>query len=156
VIMSGRTDVRLAEARICEIVGTSQQQRRQLVSRDLLRAAPAAGCTLRDAFELAALVELQDQLETRAARVAWSQLRAQLAELVPGTRLEVVFDLRLGSIRLARSDTELAQAVRVRRPIQVIELGTRLQEVGDAFRRWADVAPFRPPQRGRRRDQRSA
>src|SRR4051794_14752907 len=121
--MAGRTDVRLAEAKVCEIVGTSQQQRRQLVGRDLLRAAPARGCTLRDAIELAALLELQDHLETRAARVAWSQLRPQLAELVPGARLDVVFELRLGRIRLARSDADLAENVKVHDPVQVIELG---------------------------------
>lgn len=154
--MAGRTDVRLAEAKVCEIVGTSQQQRRQLVSRDLVRAVPAAGCTLRDALELAALVALQDQLDTRAARVAWSQLKPHLAELLPGARLDVVFDLRLGSIRLARSDAELAEAVRTRSPVHVIELGPRLQQVGDAFRLWAEVAPFHPPQRRKRRAQRSA
>jgi len=154
--MAGRTDVRLAEAKVCEIVGTSQQQRRQLVGRDLLRAAPAGGCTLRDALELAALVELQSHLEARAARVAWGQLKPQLAELVPGARLDIVFDIRLGRIQLARSDAELAKAVRARSPVQVVELGPRLQEVGDAFRRWAEVAPFRPLQRGRHRDQRSA
>jgi len=154
--MAARTDVRLAEAKICEIAGTSQQQRQHLVSRGLLRAAPDAGCTLRDAIELAALLVLQAQLETRAATLAWRQLRPELAQLVPGSRLDVVFDLRLGQLALARADDELANAVRTGGPVQVIELGRRLQAVGDAFRRWSDVAPFRPRQRRRRGSERSA
>jgi hypothetical protein len=105
---------------------------------------------------LAALLQLQALLEARMARVAWSQLRREMAEVVPGARLDVVVDLRLGQIRLAQSDVELAEAVRVRNPIQVIELGPRLQEIGDAFRRWAEVAPFRPSRRGRVREKRSA
>jgi hypothetical protein len=154
--MAGRADARLSEAKICEIAGSSQQQRQQLVSRGLLRAAPDAGCTLRDAIELAALLRLQEQLETRAATLAWSQLRRELAALVPGSRLDAVFDLRLGRLALARADDELTDAVRTGGPVQVIEIGRRLQEVGDAFRRWAEVAPFRPRQRRSRGSERSA
>lgn len=154
-IMAGRTDVRLSEAKICEIVGVSQQQRQQLVARDLLRAAPAEGCSLRDALELAACVLLSEVLELRAARLAWKQLQPELATAVPGKRLDAVFDARLGSLSLARSDAELAALVRTGRPVHVVELGLRLQHVGDAFRRWAEVAAHRPRQRRKGRDARA-
>jgi hypothetical protein len=36
-----------------------------------------------------------------------------------------------------------------------VELGPRLQQVGDAFRRWAEVAAHRPRQRRRTRDSRA-
>jgi hypothetical protein len=153
--MAERTDVRLSEAKICEIVGVSQQQRQQLVARGLLRAAPASGCSLRDTLELAACVLLSEVLELRAARLAWTQLQPALAAAIPGTRLDAVFDLRLGSLGLARSDAELATLVRTGQPVHVIELGPRLQEVGDAFRRWAQVAAHRPRQRRKARDSRA-
>jgi hypothetical protein len=154
--MAERTDVRLSELRLCEVVGTSQQQRQHLVGRGLLRPAPDAGCNVRDAIELSALLQLQQELETRAAALAWSQLQPKLASIIPGARLDVVFDLRLGVLTIARSDAELAAAVTTGRPSQVIELGSRLQEVSDGFRRWAKAAPHRPRKQRQQSNEKSA
>jgi hypothetical protein len=154
--MPKRTDVRLSEAKLCEIAGISQQQRQQLVRRLLLRPAPDAGCSVKDAIELAALLTVQEHLEASTARLAWAQLQPLLDGLIPSVPLEMVFDLRLGVLTLARTDGEVAAATRIAGPVQVVDLGKRLQEAGDAFRRWAEVLPFEPRQRQSRKNERSA
>jgi hypothetical protein len=48
-----------------------------------------------------------------------------------------VFDRELGTVTFARTDAELRAAVTSGRPVNVIELGPRLEEILDAFTRWA-------------------
>jgi hypothetical protein len=140
------TDVRLSESKVCEIVGVSQQQRQALVKRGLLQAAPPGGCGLIDALELAAIDVLGSTLSASAVALAWKQLQPELREGIAGPRLELVFDLELGSAAVVRTDAELAAAVLSGRAVKAVELGPRLQEVGDAYRRWIEVAP-RPRRR---------
>ena len=128
---------------MCEIVGVTQQRRQALVGRGLLGKTPATGASIHDAIELASLVALSDRLEPSAVAVAWEQLRPTLREVI-GSRVDVIFDVQLGTITVAQSADQLRELVAHGRPVRVIALGERLQAVRDGFRRWAAAAPFRP------------
>lgn len=153
--MAKGTDERgkLSELKLCEIVGVTQQQRQGLVRRGLLDTAPAGGCGQTDLIELATLERLGRQLSPSEVAVAWTELRSQLAGILPKGRLDIVFDRELGSTRIVRDDEALRAAVISGRPVRVIELAPRLQEVLDAFRRWTAL-PATTPQKtkARRRD----
>jgi hypothetical protein len=151
-----RTDStrRLAEAKICEIVGVSQQYRQSLVRRNLVREADQAGCGRADAIELAAIERLGHYLTPNEVAVAWSQLREAFRDTVPGRQLDVVFDRELGTSSIVRRDEDLRIAVVTGHSVVVVELGARLQEIVDAFNRWSAVAaPARAS--GTRRDRRA-
>ncbi|MDQ2983078.1 MAG: hypothetical protein M3R70_03995 [Actinomycetota bacterium] len=137
--------LRLSELKLCEIVGVSQPYRQSLVKRKMLEPAPQSGCSPNDAVELAILERLGHHLSPSEVAVAWKQLRPRIRELVPKGRLDLVFSRELGGAELARDDASLRTAVIGGRPVRVLELGPRLQEVLDAFRRWAEAAPFTPP-----------
>jgi hypothetical protein len=143
---------RLSEAKLCEIVGVSQQYRQSLGRRKLVDRAGRSGCTRTDAIELAALERLTHHLSPNEVVVAWRQLREQLRETLPGGRLDVVFDRALGAATTVRSHAELRAAVVCGRAVIVVELSPRLQEVLDAFNRWTAAAapPAEPPTRRRR------
>jgi hypothetical protein len=147
--MMKRETSRVPESRVCEIVGIKQQRRRALVKKGLLDPTGKGGSTIQETMELATLVRLLQALSPTEAGVAWNSLRPMLRETIPGTRFDVVYDKQLGSIQVVRGDEELRQAVIHGRPVQVIELGSRLVEVADAFRRWADGQSPRP--RGQRK-----
>lgn len=144
--MAKRTDEHgtLSELRLCEIVGVTQQQRQALVRRGLLDPAPSDGCRQIDAIELATLECVGRYLSPSEQVVAWNELRSQLGSIVPKGRLDVVFDRELGAARLVRDDQALRSAVISGRPVRVIELAPRLQEVLDAFRRWSGVSTTPP------------
>jgi hypothetical protein len=127
---------RISEAKLCEIVGVSQQYRQSLARRKLLERKSRDGCTRTDAIELAAIHRLSHHLSPNEVAVAWRQLRELLRETLPGRRLDVVFDRALGTTTVVRSDAELRAAVISGRAVNVVELGPRLQEVIDAFNRW--------------------
>jgi hypothetical protein len=148
--MARRTDAgpRLSELKLCELVGVSQQYRQSLVKRDMLAPAGRSGCAATDAVELATVELLGRHLRPGEVAVAWNDLRFQMRGIVPKGRLDVVFDCQLGSALVVRDDTALRQAVVTGRPVRVIELGPRLQEVLDAFRRWSEAT--RPGTRVRR------
>lgn len=151
--MAKRTDAasRLSELKLCELVGVSQQQRQSLVRRNMLDAGRREGCTATDAVELATIERLAHHLSPSELAVAWKQLRPLIRELLPRGRLDVVFDRELGCAKMVRDDAELREAVLGGRPVRVIELGPRLQEVLDGFRRWAEAsAPAATPARRRR------
>jgi hypothetical protein len=142
---------RLSEAKLCEIVGVSQQYRQSLARRKLVDRAGRSGCTRTDAIELAALERLSHHLSPNEVVVAWRQLRQQLRETLPGGQLDVVFDRALGTATTVRSDAELRAAVVSGRAVIAVELSPRLQEVLDAFNRWtAAAAPPAEPAARRR------
>jgi hypothetical protein len=145
--MAKGTDERgkLSELKLCEIVGVTQQRRQALVRRGLLDPAPSGGCSQTDAVELATLEHLGRSLSPRELAVAWGELRPQLRTIVAKGRLDIVFDRELGSAQIVRDDQALRVAVIGGRPMRVIEVGPRLQEVLDAFRRWAAVPVTVPP-----------
>jgi hypothetical protein len=135
----------------------SQQYRQALGRRKLLDRAGRGGCTRTDAIELAAIDRLSHHLSPNEVVVAWRQLGQQLRETLPGGRLDVVFDRALGMATIVRSDGELRAAVIIGRAVNVVELGPRLQEVIDAFNRWASASAVTGEPRARRgRQSRSA
>jgi hypothetical protein len=150
--IAARTDStrRLSEAKLCEIVGVSQQYRQSLGRRKLLERAGRDGCTRTDAIELAAIERLSHHLSPNEVVVAWRQLGQQLREALPGGRLDIVFDRALGTATIVRSDAELRAAVITGRAVSVVELGPRLQEVVDAFNRWASATAATVEPRARR------
>lgn len=140
--ITNRTDgtKRLSEAKLCEIVGVSQQYRQSLCRRELIQPAGRGGCARTDAIELAAIERLTHHLSPNEVGVAWGQLRGQLRKTLPGGQLDVVFDRALGTATIARTDADLRAAVISGRAVLVVELGPRLQEVLDAFNRWTSAA----------------
>jgi hypothetical protein len=130
---------RLPEAQVCEINGVSQQYRQTLVRRKLLRHAPASGCTIRDALELAAVKALSEVLPAGDVPPAANQLIAQLGDIIPGERIDAVYDRQYKRLQLVRDDASLREMVLHGRPVSVIPLADRLAEVGDAFRRIAGL-----------------
>jgi hypothetical protein len=155
-IMPPRPDERLSASKICEIVGVSLQQRQALIRRKLLAREPRRGCSIVDALQLAAISSLADRLSPSAVAVVSPFVRESLGAAVPGRRFDVVFHMQLGEVVVARDNESLRAAVAHGRPVQVIALGERLQEVGDAFRRWTEAAAAgrRSPARSQRRQTR--
>ena len=153
--MASRTDSTrlLSEAKICEIVGVSQQYRQSLIKRKLIAAASHRGCSRTDAVELAAIEHLSHRLTPAEVTVAWRQLGSQLRDTVPRGRIDVVFDRSLGTATLVRSDAELRAAVTSGRAVNVLELGPRLEEVLEAFTRWVDATTTSAGQATRARRQ---
>ena len=135
--MVTRSDSRptLAEARLCEICGVTQQYRRSLVKKKFLRAAPRGGCTLRDALELTAVKVMSDAMGAQDTTAALLQLDAVFTDSLPVGRFDLVYDLQLKLLSLARDDGTLRGLVAHGRPVRVFELGERFAQVGDAFRR---------------------
>lgn len=135
--------MRLSELKVCEIVGISQQKRQSLVKRELLNAVDRRGCSVMDAVELAAIERLSHHLSPSDIAASWVGLQTQIRSLVPRGRIDVVFDRQLGQARIVRDDEALRGAVAIGRPVQVIELGPRLEEVAEAFQRWAGAEESR-------------
>jgi hypothetical protein len=130
----------LSEAKVCEIVGVSQQYRQSLVRRKFVAEANPAGCGRTDAIELATIKRLADHLTPNEVTVAWTQLRDAFRDTMPGRQLDVVFDRELGTASIVRTDDDLRTAVIIGHTVVVVELGPRLQEIVDAFNRWSAVA----------------
>ena len=142
---------RLSELRLCELVGVSQPYRQSLVKRKILDPPPKAGCTATDAVELATIERLARHLTPSELAVAWKELRPLMRDMVPKGRFDVVFDRELGLAVIVRDDAALRAAVITGRVVRVIELGPRLQEVLDGFRRWAEAPPSTAPRQRRTR-----
>lgn len=155
--MTKETDGRgkLSELKLCEIVGVTQQQRQALVRRGLLDPAPSGGCSQTDVIELATFEHLGKHLSPSELAVAWNELLPRLGSILPKGRLDVVFDRELGSAEIVRDDQTLRSAVISGRPVRVIELAPRLQEVLDAFRRWASAPTAAPKKRASQRSRAS-
>jgi hypothetical protein len=125
---------RLSETQVCEINGVSQQYRQSLVKRELVQAA-GKGCTLPDALELAVIKAFNDALPTSDATLATRQMKEVLADLIPGERLDAIYDRQYKRLAIARTDGDLRALVAHGRPVSVIPLSDRMAAVGDAFRR---------------------
>jgi hypothetical protein len=139
--MAERTDVRLSPTKTCEIVGVSLQQRQSLIRRGLLPREGVGGCSIVDALLLAGVATLSERLSPSETAVAWPIVRETLEGSLPGQRFDVVFHVELGHVAIVRDDAALRVAVSHGRTVRVLELGPRLQEVSDAFRRWVTSAP---------------
>jgi hypothetical protein len=155
--MPERSDIppTLTEAQICEINGVSQQYRKTLVRRKIVRPAQPNGCTVRDALELAAIIALKQALAPSDVVLALPQLAEHLGASLPGGRLDAVYDRQHKRLLVARDDASLRAMLLHGRPVSVIPLAERLADVADACRRIASVhAPTK--ERVARRDARAA
>ena len=94
--------------------------------------APAAGCTVRDALELAAVKRLSDALGSSDANLAARQLGEVLVDIVPAGRLELVYDRQYKRLAAARDDTQLRALVSHGRPVTVLALEECFAEVSNA------------------------
>jgi hypothetical protein len=130
---------RLSERKLCEMIGIPQAQRRALVDRGVLRPVGREGCSLHDAIELAAYQRLAQVLLPREVAVAWEQLREALSRRVPSGTFDLVFDKQMGTAELAFNAREVRRLIAHERPVHLIQLGPRLREISDAFRRWSSV-----------------
>ena len=82
---------------------------------------------------------LSDSLPSSDAKIGAKQLVAVLSDVVPGDRLDVVFDRQYKRLDVARTDAELRELVITMRPLTVIPLAERLADVTDAFRRLVEL-----------------
>ena len=130
----------VTEAQICELCGTSQQRRQAWVARGLLVKAGLSGCGLRDALELAGLLQLIGTLGPTDAVLAWPQVREHLGVEGAGAILDVVFDTELKRAELLDSSAELRTLIDHGRPVQLVALAQRQREIADAFQRVADAS----------------
>jgi hypothetical protein len=96
---------------------------------------------------MALLERLGDQLSPREVAVAARQVRSQVLAILPGNRLDLVFDRQLGRARITTSDQELREAVSHGRPVNVIALGERLLDVSDGFKNWTSSTITETPNR---------
>lgn len=126
---------RLTEAQICELVGTSQQRRQTWVSRALLRKAPANGCGPLDALGLAQLLRLVEILGPTDGVAAWQQTRDALDQPFAAKVLDVVFDLQLKEAIVVQDTRVVGELVAHGRPVRLVRLGPRREEVRAAFDR---------------------
>lgn len=144
--MPARADdrLRLTEAQVCELVGTSQQRRQTWVARQLLRTAPKTGCGLRDALSLAQLVRLLEVLGPTDGVAAWQQSRDQLEQPLAAAVLDVVFDLQLKEAIVVSDSRRVGELVVHGRPVRLVRLGPRRAEVAAGFHRLcAAIVPVR-------------
>lgn len=136
--MPTRTDkTTLPEARVCEICGVTQQYRRTLVMRNLLRKAPKGGCTLRDALELITVRVMSDAMGALDTTAAVMQLDAAFADSLPAGRFDLIYDVQQKLLSVARDEATLRELVAHGRPVRVFALGEQFAQTGDAFRRTA-------------------
>jgi hypothetical protein len=134
----------VTEAQICELCGTSQQRRQAWVVRGLLAKAGRRGYGLRDALELAGLLQLFATLGPTDAVLAWSQVRDRLGADRAGTVLDVVFDTELKRAELLDSPADLRTLIDHGRPVKLVALAARQREIAAAFQRVADAEREEP------------
>ncbi len=146
---------RLPEARVCAIVGVSQQRRQTWAREKVLRSAPRGGLCVSDAVELCGLKAFADATSPQIAKALWPQVGSQFASILPRGQLDLVFDEQFFSVAIARTGDELRALVAHGRLVRVIALGETAREIVRAFRRVAAVQSSPPGQR-RPRDVRAS
>jgi len=130
----------VTEAQICELCGTSQQRRQGWAARGLLAKPRRSGCELRDALELAGLLQLVAMLGPTDAVLAWPQVRERVGAVEADAVLDVVFDTELKRAELLDSPAELRTLIAHGRPVQLVALAQRRREIAAAFQRVADAS----------------
>jgi hypothetical protein len=137
--MPARPDdpLRLSGSRLCEITGVNRQTRDTWTDAGLLRKGNDY-----DQFDLVELVVLKlllDTLPKKHAKFAWTRVRSQLKELMPGPQLTLVWDPQRRSAELAFDAEAIIPLVRHGRPVQVLDLGSAVELAREAFRREAEA-----------------
>jgi hypothetical protein len=109
------------------------------------------GLTVVGALELAALDGLTGYLTPREVAVAWGQVREGVTSTFLGTPAGCGLPQTAREATAVSSPEALREAVAHGRPVQVIPLGARLEEVSRAFQRWAGAGLSSPRDRTERR-----
>lgn len=146
------TSVRLPGSRLCEISGVNRQTRDKWARDGLLRKGDDYDQL--DLVELVILKLLLETLRKKEAKLAWAGIRPHLRNLMPGPQLTLVWDPQRRAAKLALTDEEIVPLVRHGRPVQVLDLGTAVDDARAAFRR--EVEALAVQAEARRRAQQSA
>lgn len=142
----------LRKSAVARIAGTTPGHYGTLLEEEVVGARPPrllpavadGGCSLLDCIRLVVLKSLIDVLN-RDARAAYCRIRDQIPEMLFVDEVDVVYDKQSGSCLFCASRDELAAAVRVRRPVVVVALGTTLRDARERFIEQA--TPRRAPAR---------
>lgn len=129
------TAIQIAVA--CEIVGVSRQVRNTWIRRGLIVGRTAGTCSLEELFDFAAFAEVASCVGFDDARVVWHQVRNDCRAQWGSDRIDVIADLQLKRAVVARTDGEVASAVRHGRPTRVVDLTCRMATIQEAFERVA-------------------
>jgi hypothetical protein len=78
---------------------------------------------------------LLETLRKKDAKLAWTSVRPQLRDLMPGPQLTFVWDPQRRAAELALEPEAIVPLVRHGRPVQVLDLGSEVERARDAFRR---------------------
>ena len=128
---------RLSGSRICEISGVNRQTRDRWVDHGLLRKSDSYDQL--DLIEVVVLKLLLSTLRKKEAKLAWMRVRPQLRELMPGPQLTLVWDGQRRAAELALTDDQVVALIRHGRPVQVVDLGTPIEQGREAFRRELEI-----------------
>jgi hypothetical protein len=92
-----------------------------------------------DLVEVVVLKLLLETLPKKHAKLAWTRIRAQLRDLMPGPQLTLVWDPQRSSAELVFEAEAIVSLVRHGRPVQVVDLGSEVERVRGAFHREAEA-----------------
>ena len=126
----GEAANRLSKAAVARIAGITPGHYGDLVAKEVPGIEPAsvlppiaeAGCTLMDCIRLVVLASLITDLK-RDAVAAYCRVRNHLPDVLFQDDLDVVYDKQTGTCHLCTSIADLAEAVRMRRPVIVVPVG---------------------------------
>lgn len=138
--MASRPDkqARLSASRVCAITGVRPQTRDTWVKRGLLRSADQHGEL--DVIEQAVVKVLLSTVPKSHVDLVWHELRPRLWSTLIHRRMAVVWDPQARRVTVASDDTELADAVRHGRPVQVVPVGDVVAEARRVYRVEAEAA----------------
>ncbi len=144
-IMSDDHDL-LSEAHLCRVAGVSRTTRGRWVGDGLFDDPDEARATRAtpdrqerygrvDLLRLVGCSAVMKALGPSDGKTAWRQVRGMFVENLTQERLEVVWSEGDELASLVTNDGELAQAVRLGRPVLVIDLTADVHRATDAFSR---------------------
>jgi hypothetical protein len=133
----------LSETQICELAGVTRQRRESWVDRGLLEEAPASGCRLREALDVAQLRALISALGPTDGVAAWQQTGEEIAAIAAEERVGVLFDLERKRAELVDEEAKLSEKINHGRPVRLVDLGEVRREVGAAFARLQEAVRTR-------------
>lgn len=110
------------------------------MSRGLLRAAPRGGCQRSDALGLAQARLLIDVLGPTDGAAAWQQARSEVEACEPPEGVYVLFDVELKLAAVLRETSAVGELIAHGRPVRLVALAERREEVDAAFDRLCAAA----------------
>src|SRR5215469_14773195 len=132
--LSGDAAKVLHKAAVARIAGITPGHYGNLLAEEVPGAEPprllpevVEDCTLIDCMRVVVLKSLIDALN-RSARTAYCRIRNQIPEMVLQEDVDVVYDPQSGSCLFCTNATELADAVRLLRPVIVVPLGKTIRD----------------------------